>query len=769
MAMVGSLLQRVYSNISWVPYPRFTLPLILDQVIYYTLRVKLQTLNAHYWSRAVLYIYFPLRIIQQLSSEKAYLEFGSFICYIAYKLLHYIFVCESQKPFQYILQADADKSAEKVRDEIIFCLSNNPHLSLQHIERFLRENNGNFYIQASPVGNPVKLDGTSAYYTMDLVPYKIDGYTENFINLLLTGFVAYPNDSDITRGILTRAQNQLAIRARAASELRLSQLSSSDAIGSPAAISLEEILQRSEILEADRVKNKPILYEKIMLCLQQYSRVTLQDIERFLRKNNCHFMLWATRVFRDPTPMTLQGEPKPNIVMLNEYEHIYTLALYRERFENLSNAGFLPQDYDTRTVRTILEQAQRRHQQQNPPASVPLISGACSSPSASSASPVYAASSSSSRPGQSLLPGGFSPTPRPIEETFKGSGILKAEKANNGPLFYERVILYLHQNPHITLSDIEQFLTKANPVSRNFLLTAKDPGREEIPLALTGEPRKYKVLVSRFTSERKLKHDRLYFNRFEILKNAGFVSIEDDPLPIRPVLENAQRLYRENHSQQSPAISKSCRPASPPPARPQPAVITNALPVNASSPSEKANAPSSTIVASIIPPNCNLQLKKLLEDPPDLCCPIDLTLFVDPVVASDEKSYEREGLTKWLKTHKESLFDENHILDPNKTNGNADLKSRVHAYRQKTIEKCAKLATELLQKKDFDNVKRLIDRMDQLDLAGKKSPSDKKNPNEVHGRLKKLREDYEKAQKSSDDPESSQSVGKSRSARAPHS
>merc|ERR1712232_380009 len=45
------------------------------------------------------------------------------------------------------------------------------------------------------------------------------------------------------------------------------------------------------------------------------------------------------------------------------------------------------------------------------------------------------------------------------------------------------------------------------------------------------------------------------------------------------------------------------------------------------------------------------QLDELLEEDPELCCPVSLLLFVDPVIASDGFMYEKASLDGLLRQH----------------------------------------------------------------------------------------------------------------------
>merc|ERR1711904_3257 len=54
--------------------------------------------------------------------------------------------------------------------------------------------------------------------------------------------------------------------------------------------------------------------------------------------------------------------------------------------------------------------------------------------------------------------------------------------------------------------------------------------------------------------------------------------------------------------------------------------------------------------------NLQEKLDELLEEDPDLCCPISLMLLVDPVVASDGFVYEKASFEQILKTNATSPF-----------------------------------------------------------------------------------------------------------------
>merc|ERR1712193_546446 len=71
----------------------------------------------------------------------------------------------------------------------------------------------------------------------------------------------------------------------------------------------------------------------------------------------------------------------------------------------------------------------------------------------------------------------------------------------------------------------------------------------------------------------------------------------------------------------------------------------------------------STVIAGATGPQVrvlgsNLQekLDELLEEDPDLCCPISLMLLSDPVLASDGFIYEKASLEQILKTNATSPF-----------------------------------------------------------------------------------------------------------------
>ena len=43
------------------------------------------------------------------------------------------------------------------------------------------------------------------------------------------------------------------------------------------------------------------------------------------------------------------------------------------------------------------------------------------------------------------------------------------------------------------------------------------------------------------------------------------------------------------------------------------------------------------------------------EPPPDLCCPLSLELFSDPVVAGDGETYEREYIERWIEAKQNEI------------------------------------------------------------------------------------------------------------------
>ncbi|CAK9025228.1 U-box domain-containing protein 51 (Plant U-box protein 51) [Includes: E3 ubiquitin ligase (RING-type E3 ubiquitin transferase) [Durusdinium trenchii] len=87
-------------------------------------------------------------------------------------------------------------------------------------------------------------------------------------------------------------------------------------------------------------------------------------------------------------------------------------------------------------------------------------------------------------------------------------------------------------------------------------------------------------------------------------------------------------------------------------------------------------------------------VKRLMEDPPDLCCPISQELMEDPVVAADGITYERRCIAEWFyfnsgsPTTREPLLTR--VLNPSQ-----HMKSAVIAYKERTVQEILSVAAEL--------------------------------------------------------------------------
>jgi len=49
------------------------------------------------------------------------------------------------------------------------------------------------------------------------------------------------------------------------------------------------------------------------------------------------------------------------------------------------------------------------------------------------------------------------------------------------------------------------------------------------------------------------------------------------------------------------------------------------------------------------------KVERVEEPPPDLCCPLSLELFVDPVVAGDGETYERSYIERWIEAKQKEI------------------------------------------------------------------------------------------------------------------
>jgi len=50
------------------------------------------------------------------------------------------------------------------------------------------------------------------------------------------------------------------------------------------------------------------------------------------------------------------------------------------------------------------------------------------------------------------------------------------------------------------------------------------------------------------------------------------------------------------------------------------------------------------------------QIETYPEDPVEFCCPISRSVMVDPVIATDGKTYERKEILRWLENNNTSPF-----------------------------------------------------------------------------------------------------------------
>ncbi|CAK8995711.1 unnamed protein product [Durusdinium trenchii] len=114
-------------------------------------------------------------------------------------------------------------------------------------------------------------------------------------------------------------------------------------------------------------------------------------------------------------------------------------------------------------------------------------------------------------------------------------------------------------------------------------------------------------------------------------------------------------------------------------------------------------------------------VKRLVEDPPELCCPISQELMEDPVVAADGITYERRCIAEWFQsnsgspTTRETLST--HVLNPSQR-----MKSAVIAYKEKTVQEILPVASQV----PTDDALKLLSRGEQFVRASLPDASAKK-------------------------------------------
>eukprot|EP00435_Cladocopium_sp_Y103_P058783 s1114_g20.t1 len=103
------------------------------------------------------------------------------------------------------------------------------------------------------------------------------------------------------------------------------------------------------------------------------------------------------------------------------------------------------------------------------------------------------------------------------------------------------------------------------------------------------------------------------------------------------------------------------------------------------------------------------EVKELLTDPVELCCPISLQLMEDPVIAEDGYTYERSCIQRSLEVKRESPMTNQPIqslaLIPNR-----DKKSAVVVYREAVVKKGISIKHNLLSSTSIDEALKLLDK-----------------------------------------------------------
>eukprot|EP00434_Breviolum_minutum_P034238 symbB.v1.2.030294.t1/scaffold3398.1/size57691/8 len=87
-------------------------------------------------------------------------------------------------------------------------------------------------------------------------------------------------------------------------------------------------------------------------------------------------------------------------------------------------------------------------------------------------------------------------------------------------------------------------------------------------------------------------------------------------------------------------------------------------------------------------------VKRLMTDPPELCCPVSKELMEDPVVAGDGFTYERSYIEGCLKSKKLSPMTgkniETQVLNPNQ-----HLKTTIYSFKESTVMGILNVAPQL--------------------------------------------------------------------------
>jgi hypothetical protein len=77
------------------------------------------------------------------------------------------------------------------------------------------------------------------------------------------------------------------------------------------------------------------------------------------------------------------------------------------------------------------------------------------------------------------------------------------------------------------------------------------------------------------------------------------------------------------------------------------------------------------------------KLKKLV--PAHYLCPITKEIFLEPVIASDGRTYERKALDAWFETNTNSPLDEYVPMDKEKTKNNVALRREIQAWAEDAL------------------------------------------------------------------------------------
>lgn len=103
------------------------------------------------------------------------------------------------------------------------------------------------------------------------------------------------------------------------------------------------------------------------------------------------------------------------------------------------------------------------------------------------------------------------------------------------------------------------------------------------------------------------------------------------------------------------------------------------------------------------------EVKELLTDPVDLCCPISLQLMEEPVIAEDGYTYERSSIQHSLEVKQESPLTKQPIqslaLFPNR-----DKKSAVVVYKEAVVQRVISIKHRLLSSTSNDEALKLLEK-----------------------------------------------------------